>query len=210
MNYLTDEITEQLEQYQITQLNMQIQDYLETNVEANQFVHHYCPKCGVKDRVCTKGGFTQKGKQMMRCTTCKKRFVVDHGQLTFYSHQSQSSWNAVMLDSLNEISLSATAAKINIHVTTAFRMRHKFMNSLKIQEDAVVLNKLIKIDEMYVLESLKGQKSMHRKSRKRGTPATKRGLSDQQICIIMAIERDGQSFIRTYNNAKPSFDEIRI
>lgn len=30
---------------------------------------------------------------MLRCKECGKRFVVDRGQLTFYSYQDQSKWN---------------------------------------------------------------------------------------------------------------------
>lgn len=50
----------------------------------------YWPKRGyyhprlVKSLV--KSGFTNSGKQMLRCKECEKRFVIDHDQLTFYSH----------------------------------------------------------------------------------------------------------------------------
>ncbi len=50
----------------------------------------YWPKRGyyhprlVKSLV--KSGFTNSGKQMLRCKECGKRFVIDHDQLTFYSH----------------------------------------------------------------------------------------------------------------------------
>lgn len=38
----------------------------------------------------------------------------------------------------------------------------------------------------------------------RGTPATKRGLSNQQVCIITAIQRFGHTIARTLNYDKPS------
>ena len=46
----------------------------------------YCPKCGCYHPRLVKSGFTNSGKQMLRCKECEKRFVVDRGQLTFYSH----------------------------------------------------------------------------------------------------------------------------
>jgi transposase-like protein len=46
----------------------------------------------------TKAGFTAAGKQMLRCHECGKRFVIDHGELTYYSHQSQAKWDDLILD----------------------------------------------------------------------------------------------------------------
>lgn len=52
----------------------------------------------------------------------QKRFVVDHGQLTFYSHQDQSKWNKLILDTLNGVSLKETAAKINVNERNVFNI----------------------------------------------------------------------------------------
>ena len=52
-------------------------------------------------------------------------FVMDSGQLIFYSHQDQSKWNELILDTLNGVSLKETAAKINVNERNAFNMRHK-------------------------------------------------------------------------------------
>ena len=52
---------------------------------------------------------------MFRCKECGKCFVVDRGQLTFYSHQGQSKWNELILDTLKGVSLKETAAKINVN-----------------------------------------------------------------------------------------------
>ena len=70
----------------------------------------------------------------LRCKECGKRFVVDHGQLTFYSHQDQSKWNELILDTLNGVSLKETAAKINVNERNVFNMRHKLLVSLKTEE----------------------------------------------------------------------------
>ena len=48
---------------------------------------------------------------MLRCKECGKRFVVDHGQRTFYFHQDQSQWNELIMDTLNGAFLKETAAK---------------------------------------------------------------------------------------------------
>ena len=74
---------------------------------------------------------------MFRCKECKKRFVVDRGQLTFYSHQDQSKWNELIMDTLNGVSLKETAAKINVNERNVFNMRHKLLVSLGTEEHPI-------------------------------------------------------------------------
>ena len=52
----------------------------------NMYHFEYCPECGCYYPRLVKSGFANFGKQMLRCKECGKRFVVERGQLTFYSH----------------------------------------------------------------------------------------------------------------------------
>lgn len=58
---------------------------------------------------------------MLRCKSCGKRFVVDRGQLTFNSHQDQSKWNELILDTLNGVSPKEITAKINVNERIVFK-----------------------------------------------------------------------------------------
>lgn len=129
--YLTQYSSDNLCSYQIQRIESQIIDYININKQANEFNISVCPKCGKIHPVLIKGGKANSGKQMLQCKTCKKRFVVDHGQLTFYSHQSQSKWNDFIIDTKNGVSLKETSSKINVHESTAFRMRHKLLHSME-------------------------------------------------------------------------------
>ena len=82
----------------------------------------YCPKCGCYHPHLIKSGFANSDKQMLRCKSCGKRFVVDRGQFTLYSHQDQSKWNELILDTLNGVSLKEKAAKINVNERNFFNM----------------------------------------------------------------------------------------
>ena len=62
-----------------------------------------------------KSCFANSGNQMLSCKECGKLFVVDLDQLTFYSHQDQSKWNELILDTFNGVSLKETADKINVN-----------------------------------------------------------------------------------------------
>ena len=107
--YLNNQISSQLYPYQINKINMQIKDFIQVNSDVNKFVFERCPKCGAIHPRLLKGGYTSKGKQMLRCTECNKRFVVDSGQLTFYSHQDQAKWNDLIIDTEEGSSLKSTA-----------------------------------------------------------------------------------------------------
>ncbi|MCC7644131.1 IS1595 family transposase, partial [Janthinobacterium sp. EB271-G4-3-1] len=47
--------------------------------------------------------------------------------------------------------------------------------------------------ELYVLESEKGARQMTRPPRRRGGHAHKRGISNEQVCILVARDRTGQT-----------------
>ena len=62
----------------------------------------------------------------------------------------------------------------------------------------------IEMDENYTPYNHKRTKIDGVEPKHRGTPATKRGLSNQQVCIITAIQRFGHTIARTLNYGKPS------
>ena len=59
----------------------------------------------------------------------RKTFCCGPRQLTFYSHQDQSKWNELILDTLNGVSLKETAAKINVNERDFFNVHHKLLVS---------------------------------------------------------------------------------
>lgn len=50
----------------------------------------------------------------------------------------------------------------------------------------------VEMDETYVTHCRKGRVVEGHPGKKRGTPATKRGLSDEKICILTAVQRLGK------------------
>lgn len=93
-------------------------------------------------------------------------------------------------------------------------MRHKMMLALEdLQEiSPAMIEDVVKADETYVPESEKGTKfglGAKRKPRKCGTPAAKRGLSDEQIYISTAVQRkSGDLVIKSENRARPSTKDV--
>lgn len=62
----------------------------------------------------------------------------------------------------------------------------------------------VEMDEKYTPYNYKGTKIDGVEPKHRVTPATKRGLSNQQVCIITAIQRFTHTIARTLNYGKPS------
>lgn len=112
-------------------ITRQVNDYILSNKESEEYSFEVCPKCGAIHPRLTKAGYTAAGKQMLRCHECNKRFDIDHGQLTYYSHQSQAKWDDLILETQQGNSMKETACIIDVHETTAFRMRHKYLHSLE-------------------------------------------------------------------------------
>ena len=89
------------------------------------------------------------------------------------------------------VSTAKTALRCGVHYTTAFRWRHRFLASLAADKPKAMAG-IVEGDETFILESFKGKRSdMPRKSRKRGGKSAKRGLSVEQIPVIVARDRNG-------------------
>lgn len=199
---------EGLNPYQIDQVTAQVTKYMKLNDELKQTRPEACPICGKADGQLIKKGF-QAGKQRYQCKDCRSKFTYDTKQLTAHSHQPVDSWITMIEDTLSIASLDKTAEKISVCHETAFNMRHKLLAFMEIMIGSnVLLDELVETDETYILESQKGVKCETRKPRKHGEGATKRGLSNEQYCVCVAADRNGNLIAECVNRAKPSGDDL--
>lgn len=104
--------------------------------------------------------------------------------------------------------LPKIAEALDIHISTAFYWRHKILNALRsLGNDQ--LKGIIESDETFFLESDKGKKGIvHRKPRKRGGVAKKRGISKEQVCVVVAQDRNGQIVSQFAGKGRISAKEI--
>lgn len=85
------------------------------------------------------------------------------------------------------------AEKLGVNKNTTMRWRHRFLTSTKADRPAS-LGGIVEADETFLLESKKGARDLGRPARKRGGSASKRGISDEQVCILVARDRSGGTF----------------
>lgn len=201
-------MVKQLNDYQVKQLAQTAKRYLELNQELAKIKPDRCPCCGNAEAVLIRKGF-QRGKQRFQCKSCNHKFTYDTKQLTSNSQQSVDSWILVLEDTLSLEPIDTTAEKIGVCHSTAFHMRHKLLAYIEAAiTRSAPLEALIEADETYVLESQKGTRVTHRKPRKHGEGASKRGLSNEQLCVCFAADRENHVIARCVNRAKPTSDDL--
>ena len=202
------EMIEQLSDYQVNQIAQTALRYLTLNRELAETKPDSCPCCGDIDAIFIRKGI-QRGKQRFQCKSCGHKFTYDTKRLTSHSQQPVESWAVVLEDTLALESLDATAEKISVCHSTAFHMRHKLLAYMEVAMSvSAPLEALIEADETYVLESQKGTRVTHRKPRKHGEGASKRGLSDEHLCVCVASDRENHVVARCVNRAKPSSEDL--
>lgn len=146
-----------------------------------------CPHC--KSEHVTRHGHAN-GLQRYRCRACSKTFTALTGTPLNRLHK-RGKW----LDQAQALqdgrTLRDVACTLNIHLSTAHRWRHRFLALPKaIQPKA--LTGIAEADETMFLLSYKGKRSgLDRKARKRGGKAAQRGLSHEQVPVLVARDRAG-------------------
>ncbi len=156
-----------------------------TDIETRFAAAPVCPQCG-SDRI-GKWGSANRLKRY-RCSTCKATFNALTGTSLAHLHKREL-WGVHAQALVDGISLRKVASRLGVHLETAFNWRHRFLNAPK----SVKPNKLegtVEADETYFLHSQKGSRKLDRPARKRGGKAKKRGLSAEQVPVLIARDRN--------------------
>lgn len=125
-----------------------------------------------------------------RCKACTRTFNA-LTKTPLAKLRMKEKWERQADAMIDGLSISKAAHHCGVHYTTAFRWRHRFLAALS-GDKPKALSGIVESDETFILESFKGKRSgMPRKPRKRGGTSAKRGLSAEQIPIIVTRDRHG-------------------
>ncbi|MRV71984.1 IS1595 family transposase [Duganella sp. FT92W] len=133
----------------------------------------------------------ESGLQRYRCRTCGKTFNTLTGTPLARLHYKER-WLAYLDGMLASHSLRHAASRLGVHRNTTFRWRHRFL-ALPRTDRAPLLHGIAEADEMFLLESQKGSRHLDRPPRRRGGHARRRGISHEQVCILVARDRNGRT-----------------
>lgn len=157
-------------------------------IERAAVEHLACPHChGTSIR---RHGHAD-GLQRYRCTGCGKTFNALTGTPLARLRQ-RAKWLDYLDCMLGSATIRRAAAAVQVHKDTSFRWRHRFLHLTK-NDRPKRLYGIAEADELYLLESEKGARNLERPARRRGGAATKRGISDEQVCVLVARDRSGQT-----------------
>nr|WP_208919965.1 IS1595 family transposase [Paenibacillus uliginis] len=153
-------------------------------------------------------GKTTQDRQRYKCKCCDKTFT-ETADTPLYHCRKSEKWIDFLSCLIDGMSLRDSAKEISVHYVTLFYWRHKILTALA-QINAEELNGIVEVDETYFLESQKGAIPTHRSSRKRGGSAKKRGLSTEQICVLIARDREKNTFYKVIGRGKPTKDSLEL
>lgn len=109
------------------------------------------------------------------------------------------------------LSLRKTASEVGISTTTAFAWRHKVIEALKDYPEVIRLSGEIQMDETYFLLNMKGPwkgRDMPRSAKKKGEPAVLRGVSNEHVCVLVAIDENDQVLCEVIGQGNPLKENI--
>ncbi|AJE21948.1 IS1595 family transposase [Azotobacter chroococcum] len=89
------------------------------------------------------------------------------------------------------LTVRRAAKHCGVSKNTAFLWRHRFLTQIA-DHQAQHASGIVEADETFFLESFKGQRDLPRPPRKRGGSAKRRGLSAEQIPVLVVRDRSGQ------------------
>jgi transposase-like protein len=144
-----------------------------------------CPHCSSKKY--RKHG-KDKGSQRYYCNSCKRTFTEFTGTWLAGIHKKELVADYLKLME-QELSLDKIKDSLKINKKTAFDWRHKVLSGLE-NTDKGNFKGITESDDTFFLQSSKGSKLHNRKPRKRGGAANKRGISNEQVAVIVTADRD--------------------
>lgn len=159
-----------------------------------------CPHCGSVQVV--RNG-TADGLQRFKCRGCRKTFNALTGTPLARLHM-RSKWMEQAEVLRDGLTIHQAARRLGVNPKTAFLWRHRFLAVPKTVQ-AYLLSGIAEVDESYFLKSAKGQRNgLGRAPRKRGGQATKRGISSEQVPVLIARDRAGATanFVLNATTAK--------
>ena len=148
-----------------------------------------CPHCSSL-KVYKRG--KQRGVQMYKCNECNKWYSETSGT-PLYDIKLKHKWQSYLSCMEQGMPIKKIAKELGISIQTSFDWRHKILSSLSVFTPKELSNE-IECDELELALSLKGNRKLIRKPRKRGTDF-KRNIGKGEVTtvqVVTAIERSGE------------------
>jgi transposase-like protein len=153
-----------------------------------------CPHCHAED---AKPWGRSHGLKRYRCVGCGKTFnCLTNTPLARLRKKTQ--WLRFAACLSDSATVREAAKTCNVANATSFRWRHRFLRAGV--ADAEALSGIVEADETFFRRSFKGSRCWRKQAdppprppKKRATPAQQRGLSDEQVPVLITRDRAGST-----------------
>ena len=188
-----------------------ISDFDPDELTEKRFAHDKkCPHCASTRLV--KNG-THNGRQRFLCRECHKTFGEATNTILHSTKKDIIQWIKFPWCMVRGYSLFRCHEEVGISARTAFFWRHKILFAISKILKTDKVDGIVEADETYFLKSFKGKRlidwlKLGRKARKRSRSAEKRGLSNEQICVICSLDRVGNILSEATGKSKPKQTDV--
>jgi transposase-like protein len=163
-----------------------------------------CPHCN-SEEIVGHGNF--QGRKRYKCKACRKTFNDLTGTSVSHIHKKEE-WKSYLHCIANNLTLRDAAKQVGISLKTSFLWRHKIIGAFK-DMGCTKLEGIIEGDETFFLYSEKGSKTIEqRKPRKRGGKASKAGINEEHVAVIVSTDRNKQPIIEVACRGRISAKQI--
>ena len=167
-----------------------------------------CPHCNRED-ISRNGKYNDKQRYI--CKDCGKTFTDFTNSATYKSKKPLDKWMKYAKCMLSGYSIRKCAEIVEINIATSFFWRHKILNCISTFLGVGSVDGVVEADEVFFAYSYKGTKpaNMPRPSRKRGKQVKKRGISNEQVCVATALDRQRNLIIELLCTGRMTSDELK-
>lgn len=157
-------------------------DLIEKRIEDNP----RCPHCSDSNFV--KHGI-RNNLIRYKCKCCGKTFNALTGT-PLAKLRKKELWLQYAECLLESKTIRLSAAQTKISITTSFTWRHRLLTTAQSNESKTLYG-IVEAGETFFIKSEKGNKHLTRAPRKRGDKATKRGVINEFVSVLVAVDRNG-------------------
>ena len=188
-----------------------VESFLSKRLDVSRSGRPACPHCSSL-KVVKNGRHCET--QRFICRDCSKSFGWSSGSFFNHCRKEISQWFKYVECFMDRLPLRECARRCGISLDTSFKWRHRLLDGLQKIHNSVKLTGVVEADEVYFSISYKGSRKFSaqpagREPKKRGMRSTKRGLSDEKVCVPTAVNLEGKSTGVVCNLGKPTTGNLK-
>lgn len=162
-----------------------------------------CPHCSSTE---IRANGKHNGVQRYYCKSCSTYFRDTTGKVSF-GLKKGNLLKTYLYHMLMGLSIEKCAKQTGICVQTSFDWRHKILAAFE-QSVPEGFHGIVESDDIFFLESDKGSRALNRPARKRGSKATKRGISNEQVAVVVTCDRSDNKELRVVTKGRISKKDL--